>query len=169
MHGNHRSRNQEREKGLIPSEMTRQEIIEKYRVSRSCAFAAMKTGWLIKNYSRNQVIIDREHFHPESAYGIARQVFWKRFKWNPIAISIKDDMIQEAVSLMFMQSGKIKAGANEKYNDRYGFWWCAFNAMSAYLNTWIRQTRYDVELQDEMHPVMYQGNRRWSPEGWNYC
>jgi hypothetical protein len=46
-------------------------------------------------------------------------------------------MIQEAVSLMFMQSGKIKAGATGKYNDRYGFWWTAYNAMLAYLKKWI--------------------------------
>ena len=83
-----------REKVLIPSEMTRQEIIEKYGVSRSCAHAAMKKGWLIKNYSRNQVIIDRDHFNPAVCYSISRQVFWKRFRNNPAAISIKEDMIQ---------------------------------------------------------------------------
>ena len=60
-----------REKVLIPSEMTRKEIIAKYGVSPSCAFTARKKGWLIKNYSRNQVIIDRKHFHPEICYSIA--------------------------------------------------------------------------------------------------
>jgi hypothetical protein len=115
-----------REKVLIPSEMTRKEIIAKYGVSPSCAFNAKKRGWFMANYGRNQIIIDRAHFHPASAYGIAKQVFWKKFKWNPVAISIRDDMIQEAVSLMFMQSGKIKAGATEKYNDRYGYWWAAY-------------------------------------------
>jgi hypothetical protein len=158
-----------REKVLVPQDMCLKEMTEKYGISKSCAFNAKRRGWFIRNYGRNQIIIDRAHFHPASAYGIARQVFWKKFKWNPIAISIKDDMIQEAVSLMFMQSGKIKAGATEKYNDRYGFWWCAYNAMLAYLNTWIRQTRYDAELKDEYHPMMYDGNRRWSSEGWNYC
>jgi hypothetical protein len=78
-------------------------------------------GWFIKNYSRNQIIIDREHFNPAISYSIAKQVFWKKFRSNPVAVSIKDDLIQGTVSLMFMQSGKIKAGANEKYNDRYGF------------------------------------------------
>ena len=159
-----------REKVFIPSEMTRKEIIAKYGVSPSCAFMARKRGWFIKNYSRNQVIIDREHFHPEICYSIAKQVFWKKFGRNLVAQTIKEDMIQEAVSLMFMQSGKIKAGATEKYNDRYGFWWCAYNAMLAYLTKWINRTEYDVELQDEYHPMMYDGNRRWSPEyGWSYC
>jgi hypothetical protein len=158
-----------REKVLVPQDMCLKEMTEKYGISKSCAFNAKKRGWFIKNYDRNQVIIDREHFNPAISYSIAKQVFWRKFGRNPVAISIKEDLIQEAVSLMFMQSGKIKEGANEKYNDRYGFWWCAYNAMLAYLNTWIRQTRYDVELQDEYHPMMYDGNRRWSPEGWNYC
>jgi hypothetical protein len=88
-----------REKLLVPQDMCLKEMTEKYGISKSCAFNAKRRGWFIKNYSRNQIIIDRDHFHPESVYGIARKVFWKRFKWNPIAISIKDDMIQEAVSL----------------------------------------------------------------------
>ena len=104
-----------REKVLIPSEMSRKEIMQKYGVAESCASSARKEGWLIKNYSTNQVIIDCEHFNPAISYSIAKQVFWKRFGKNPAAISIKKDLIQEAVSLMFMQSGKIKAGANEKF------------------------------------------------------
>jgi hypothetical protein len=159
-----------REKVLIPTDMSTREIISKYGVSESCAHAARKRGWLIKNYSRNQIIIDREHFNPAICYSIAKQVYWKKYRRNPVAESIKSDPIQEAVSLMFMQSGKIKAGANEKYNDRYGFWWCAYNAMLAYLTKWINQTQFDVELQDEIHPMMFNGNRRWSPEyGWGYC
>jgi hypothetical protein len=159
-----------REKVFVPSEMSTKEIREKYCISATCAFTARKRGWFIKNYSRNQVIIDREHFNPAISYSIARQVFWKRFRYNPVAISIKEDLIQEAVSLMFMQSGKIKAGATEKYNFRYGFWWCAYNAMLSYLTKWIRQTQYDTELKDELHPSMFHGNRRWSPEhGWSYC
>jgi hypothetical protein len=122
-----------REKVLVPQDMCLKEMTQKYGISKTCAFNAKKRGWFIKNYGRNQVIIDRGHFHPESAYGIARKVFWKRFKWNPIAISIMEDMIQQAAYLMYAQSGKIKAGATEKYNDRYGFYWCAYNAMLVYL------------------------------------
>ncbi len=159
-----------REKVMVPSDMSVKDIRQKFGVSPSCAHAAIKRGWFIKNYGRNQIIIDREHFNPKISYSIAKQVFWKKFRRHPIAISIKEDMIQEAVSLMFMQSGKIKAGATEKYNDRYGYWWCAYNAMLAYLTKWIRQTQYEVELQDELHPMMFYGNRRYSPEhGWIYC
>ncbi len=159
-----------REKVIIPQGMSVNEIQEKYGISRSSARTSFKRGWFCQNYGRNQIIIDREHFNPTLCYSIAKQVYWKRFRKNPVAESIKDDLIQEAVSLMFMQSGKVKAGANEKYNERYGFWYCAMNGMLAYLDKWIRQTKYDVELQDEIHPKMMDGNRRWSPEyGWGYC
>jgi hypothetical protein len=87
-----------------------------------------------------------------------------------VAQNIKEDLIQEAVTLMFMQSGKVKEGANEKYNERYGWWWTAHNGMLAYLKTWIRQTRYDVELENDIHPMMTNGDRRYSPEfGWINC
>lgn len=102
------------------------------------------------------------------SYSVAKQVYNKRFRKNPVAESIKEDLIQEAVSLMFMQSGKVKEGANEKCNDKYGYWWVAYNAMLSYLTKWTRQTQYDVELRDDIHPLM-QGNRRWSPVyGWSY-
>ncbi len=159
-----------REKVFVSPEMSVKEISEKYGVCPSTANLSRKRGWLIKNYSRKQIIIDREHFHGPSAYSIARQVYFKNFSNNPVAQSIKEDLIQEAVTLMFMQSGKVREGASEKYNDKYGWWWCAHNAQLSYLKTWIRQTRYDVELQDEIHPYMTYGNRRYSPEfGWIHC
>jgi hypothetical protein len=85
-------------------------------------------------------------------------------------VEIKEGMIQEAVSLMFMQSGKVKQGANEKYSCRYGYWWVAYNAMMVYLNKWIRQTQDNVELQDDYHPMMSSGSKVWIPDyGWQYC
>jgi hypothetical protein len=148
-----------REKVFIPQNMTTKEIREKYNISKSSALLTRKRGWFVKNYARNQIIIDREHFHPAISYSIAKQVFFKSFSRNPVAVSIKDDLIQEAVTLMFMQSGKVKEGATEKYNSRYGYWWCAHNAMLAYIKKWINQTKYDVELRDEIHPMMYHGNK----------
>jgi len=159
-----------REKVAIPKDMPIREIVEKYGVCSSTASNGRKRGWLIKNYATNQIVIDREHFNPALCYSIAKQVFWKRFRNHKVANTIKDDMIQEAVSLMFMQSGKIKEGGNEKYNSRYGYWWCAYNAMMSYLTKWIRQTQHDTELKDELHPMMYSGNRRWYPDhGWSHC
>ena len=159
-----------REKVFLPSGITLKEIMANYGISDSSARESLKRGWFVKNYGRNQVIIDREHFDPMKSYSVAKQVFYKNFRKNPIAQAIKEDLIQEAVSLMFMQSGKIKEGSNGKYNDKYGYWWCAHNGMLAYLKTWIRQTRYDVELQEDIHPMMTHGNRRYLPEyGWMYC
>lgn len=86
-----------REKVLIPKDMKVKEIIAKYGVSETCAFTSRKRGWLIKNYSRNQIIIDREHFNPAVCYSIAKQVYWKKFRRNPVAVSLKEDLIQEAV------------------------------------------------------------------------
>ncbi|MEI6153168.1 MAG: hypothetical protein WCQ90_03680 [Deltaproteobacteria bacterium] len=158
-----------REKAFIPNDMSVKEIMQKYGVADSTARRSLKTGWLIKNYSTNQIIIDRENFHPGMSYSVAKQVYNKRFKNNPTAASIKDDLIQEAVSLMFMQSGKVKEGANERYNAKYGYWWVAFNAMLSYLAKWKKQGQYDVELQDDINPMMRHGNRTWSPEyGWSY-
>ena len=64
-----------REKVFVPSDMTVKEIMEKYGLSDSVARRSLKRGWFIKNYGRNQVIIDREHFNPETSYSIAKQVF----------------------------------------------------------------------------------------------
>jgi hypothetical protein len=153
-----------REKVFVPQNMTTKEIIEKYSISSSSANVTRKRGWFIKNYSRNQIIIDRSNFDPKLSYSIAKQVFWKRFRKNPVAVEIKDDLIQEAVSLMFMQSGKVKEGANERY------WWVAYNAMMTYLKKWINKTQCECELKEDLHPMMFHGNRRWSPEyGWSYC
>jgi hypothetical protein len=159
-----------REKVTIPMDWNVDDLIAKYGMSRSSANRVKKQGWFVKNYMRKQVIIDRENFRPEICYSIAKQVFFRNFRRSRIAVSIKDDLIQEAVTLMFMQSGKVKETANEKYNARYGYWWVAHNAMIAYLRTWSRQTQYNVELENEIHPMMTSGNRRWSPDyGWMYC
>ncbi|MFH1638784.1 MAG: hypothetical protein ABIB93_00470 [Chloroflexota bacterium] len=118
-----------REKVTVTPDMSLKEIMEKHGISKTCAWNAQKRCWFVKNYSRNQIIIDRDHFNPELCYSIAKQVFWKRLRNNPVAMSIRDDLLQEAVYIQFIQSGKIKAGANEKYNERYGFWWAAYNGM----------------------------------------
>jgi hypothetical protein len=160
-----------REKVFVPVNMNIREIMNKYGVAETTARNSQRKGWLIKNYSRNQVIIDRSNFDAKLCYSIAKQVFWKRFRNHPVALEIRDDLIQEAVTLMYMQSGKVKEGANEKYNCRYGYWWVAFNAMMTYLKKWINKTQDECELQEDYHPVMIRGNRRWSPEteGWIYC
>lgn len=159
-----------REKVFVPTHLTVSEIKQLYNITRSTAANAKKKGFFVKNYLQKQVIIDRENFKPGYAYSIAKKVFNKSFARNPYAANIKDDLVQEAAVRLFELSGKVKENANEKYNEHYGNFWVAHNAMLAYLKTWIRQTQYDVELSDEIHPMMTNGNRRWSPEyGWGYC
>jgi len=88
-----------REKVFVPVNMNIKEIMHKYGVAESTARSSRRKGWLIKNYSRNQIIIDRSNFDPKLSDSIAKQVFWKRFRKNPVAVEIKDDLIQEAVRL----------------------------------------------------------------------
>jgi len=73
---------------------------------------------------------------------LAKKVFAKNFKWNPLAQSIYDDMIQEAVTRLFELSGKTKEMANGKYSENYASFWIAHNAMLAFLKTWERQNKW---------------------------
>ncbi|MEI7639671.1 MAG: hypothetical protein WCJ37_20310 [Syntrophus sp. (in: bacteria)] len=159
-----------REKVFVPTHLTVSEIKELYDIKRRTASNAKKRGYFVKNYLSKQVIIDRTDFKPGYAYSVAKKVFNKSFARNPYAVNIKEDMVQEAAVRLFELSGKVKENANEKFGEFYGNFWVAHNAMLAYLKTWIRQTQYSVELQDEIHPMMTNGNRKWSPEfGWIYC
>jgi hypothetical protein len=130
-----------REKIFIPPEMTIEQIQENYGLLRNRANQVKKQGFFVKNYSRKQIIIDPQNFDVATSYNTARKVFWKNFSWNPVAQSIKDDLIQEAVTRMYELSGKVKEGANEKYGIGYGFYFTCHNAMLAFLKSWQRHTR----------------------------
>jgi hypothetical protein len=141
-----------REKVFIPLEMTTQEIKHQYALNSRRAADAKRKGFFVKNYSRTQIIIDPENFDPAISYSTAKRVYWKNFAWRPLAASLKDDLIQEAVTRMYELSGKVKENANEKYGVGYGFFWVAHNAMLSYLKTWKRQMRWRVlgDIEDEM-------------------
>jgi hypothetical protein len=130
-----------RERVLIPSEMTTKEIKDKYGLSSERAWGARKKGFFVKNYSKKQVIIDPENFDPSISYSTAKRVFWKNFAWNNVAVSIKEDLIQEAVTRMYELSGKVKERSNEKYGVGYAYFYVAHNAMLSYLKTWRKQMR----------------------------
>ena len=130
-----------REKVFIPPEMPIEEVQERYGLSRNRANQVKKQGFFVKNYSRKQVIIDPENFDPAVSYSTAKRVYWKNFAWRPVAASIKEDLIQEAVTRMYELSGKVKENNNGKYSDGYGFFWVAHNAMLSYLKSWQRHTR----------------------------
>lgn len=105
-----------REKVFVPPEMTTREIKEKYGLSSDKSYKAKQKGFFVKNYSVKQIIIDPENFDPATSYNTAWKVYWRNFSLNPSAQSIKDDLIQEAVTRMYELSGKVKENANGKYS-----------------------------------------------------
>ena len=133
-----------RERVIIPPEMTTQEIKQEYALDSRRAAGAKRKGFFVKNYSRKQVIIDPENFDPAVSYSTAKRVYFRNFSWSPLAQSIKEDLIQEAVTRMYELSGKVKENANGKYGIGYGFFWVAHNAMLSYFKTWKRQMRFRV-------------------------
>jgi hypothetical protein len=151
-----------REKIFIPPEMTPKEIKEKYGLSSKRAREVMKQGFFVKNYSKKQIIIDPENFDAATSYSTAKRVYWKNFRWSPLAQSIKEDLIQEAVTRMYELSGKVKERANAKYGIGYGYFWVAHNAMLSYLKTWQRQMRFRVfgDIEDEQMAVRIYNSRK---------
>ena len=141
-----------RERILIPPEMTSSEIKEKYGLNSKKANEAKKKGFFVRNYSRKQIIIDPANFDVAISYSTAKRVYFRNFAWRPLAQSIKEDLIQEAVTRMYELSGKVKENANDKYGIGYGFFWVAHNAMLSFLKTWQRQMRFRVfgDIEDEV-------------------
>jgi len=141
-----------RERITISPEMTKGEIREKYGLSTKRAREALEKGFFVKNYSKRQVIIDPSNFDPAVSYSTAKRVYFKNFSWRPLAQSIKEDLIQEAVTRMYELSGKVKEGANGKYSVGYGYFWVAHNAMISYLATWQKQMGWRAfgDIEDEM-------------------
>ena len=142
-----------REKVFIEPGLTNAEIVEKYGVSKESVYKVKKNGFFVKNYSRKQIICDPSNFDPAISYSTAKRVYWKNFSLNATATSIKDDLIQEAVTRMYELSGKVKERANGKYGMGYNYFWVAHNAMLSYLKTWKRQGNYRVF--GEMGEVKY--------------
>src|SRR4030042_6792797 len=128
-----------REKVFLQPGMTSEEVKKTYGLSSDQAYAARVKGFFVKNYSKKQIVIDRENFNSAVVYPLAKTVFAKNFKWNPLAHSIYDDMIQEAVTRLFELSGKTKEMANGKYSENYANFWIAQHAMLAFLKHWERK------------------------------
>jgi hypothetical protein len=99
-------------------------------------------GFFVKSYMKKQIVIDRENFNSAVVYPLAKKVFAKNFKRNPLAQSLYDDMLQEAVTRLFELSGKTKEMANRKYSQNYAGFWIAHNAMLAFLKSWERQNKW---------------------------
>ncbi|MEA2038900.1 MAG: hypothetical protein U9N82_03600 [Thermodesulfobacteriota bacterium] len=56
-----------REKVYIQTDLSVKEIMEKYSILQSTASNAKKRGWFVKNYSKKQVMIDRDNFNEAAA------------------------------------------------------------------------------------------------------
>ena len=151
-----------REKIFIPPEMPIEEVQERYALSRNRANQVKKQGFFVKNYSRKQIIIDPDNFDPLVSYSTAKRVYFKNFRWSPLAQSIKEDLIQEAVTRMYELSGKVKENANEKYGIGYGYFYVAHNAMLSYFKTWKRQMRFRVfgDIEDEVMAARIHSSRK---------
>ena len=143
-----------RERVVVDTNLTVKEIMEKYGTLQSTATNAKKRGWFVKNYSKKQILIDRDNFNPAAAYNLAGKVFWKNFayKYSGIALQLKEDLVQEAVVRLFELSGK--KSNNPKYSDNYAKFYIAHNAMLSFLKTYLKQTRHQAIWRSVYEIVM---------------
>ena len=86
-----------RQKIYVPKSMTTNQLMKKYGLKSRAAYTARKKGFFVKNYSRPQVCVDPSKFNVDLCYNIAGKVFKSNLSRDPVARSIKDDLIQEAV------------------------------------------------------------------------
>ena len=157
-----------REKVFVPPGLSTKEIREKYDLKPAVACVARHRGWFVKNYSKKQVVIDPSRFDLGVAYCVARKVYKQNFSRRPLAISMRDDLIQEAVTRMYELSGKYTE--NGKYTINYHFHWVAHNAIQSFLKTWEKQMRYSELLEEWVRPIRRGVKRKYHPTyGWLYC
>ena len=121
-----------REKVFLQPGMSTEEVKKAYGLSSDQAYKARVKGFFVKNYSKKQIVIDRENFNQAVCYPLAKKVFGKNFSRNPLAQSLYDDMVQEAATRLFELSEKVKERANGKYSENYANFWVAHNAMLAF-------------------------------------
>jgi hypothetical protein len=157
-----------REKVFLQPGMFTPEIMKTYGLSSDQAYRAKIKGFFVKNYSKKQIVIDRKNFNSAVVYPLAKKVFAKNFKRNPLAQSLYDDLIQEAATRLFELSGKMKEMATRKYSENYASFWIAHNAMLAFLKTWERQNKWCISFEELANPIR-EGRRIYSPDfGWMY-
>ena len=153
-----------RQKVYVPKSMTTNQVMEKYELNPGAAYTARKKGFFVKNYSRTQVCVDPSKFDPDICYRIAGKVFWRNLSKDPIAMSIRDALIQEAVKSMWEKSGLLKESNN--YSINYQYYFVARNYMNSYLTKWKHQMRY-YELFEDLVNAIKQGSRVYHPMfGW---
>jgi len=154
-----------RQKVYVPKSMTTKQIMEKYGLKEGTASNAKKKGFFVKNYSRPQVCVDPSKFNVDICYNIAGKVFKSNLSRDPVARSIRDDLIQEAVKSMWEKSGLLKE--SKKYNINYQYYFVARNYMNSYLSKWKRQMQYNRIIEDLVDAIKVNGKRVYHPMfGW---
>jgi hypothetical protein len=157
-----------RQKINVPKSMTTQQVMKKYGLKSGAANNARKKGFFVKNYSRPQVCVDPSKFNVDICYRIAGKVFKSNLSRDPVARSIKDDLIQEAVKSMWEKSGLLKE--SKKYNINYQYYFVARNYMNSYLTKWKRQMKYNRIIEDLVDAIKINGRRVYHPMfGWVHC
>ncbi len=157
-----------REKVFIPPGMSTEEIREKYGLNAQSAWRAKSKGFFVKNYSKPQVKVDPSKFDVDICYRIAGKVFKTNLSHDPVAVSIRDDLLQEAVKSMWEKAGLLKE--SKKYSINYQFYFVARNYMNSYLSKWKNQMRYYELFEDLVNTVRQKGKRFYDPVfGWVYC
>ena len=154
-----------RQKVYVPKSMTTNQVIEKYGLKPGAAYTARKKGFFVKNYSRPQVCVDPSKFDPDICYRIAGKVFKSNLSRDPVAISIREDLIQEAVKSMWEKSGLLKE--SKKHSINYQYYFVARNYMNSYLTKWKRQMQYNKIIEDLVNAIKQGGRRVYHPMfGW---
>ncbi len=157
-----------REKVFVPPGMTTRGVMDKYDLKESTARNARKKGFFVKNYSRPQVKVDPSKFDSDICYRIAGKVFKSNLSEDPVAVSIRADLIQEAVEAMWCKSGLLRESA--KYSINYQYYFVARNYMNSYLRKWKLQMRYSKLFEDLVTNIKLGGKRFYDPVfGWIHC
>jgi len=157
-----------RQKVYVPKSMTTNQVMEKYGLKPGTAYIARKKGFFVKNYSRPPVCVDPSKFDPDVCYRIAGKVFKSNLSRDPVAISIRDDLIQEAVKSMWEKSGLLKE--SKKYSINYQYYFVARNYMNSYLTKWKRQMEYNKIIEDLVNAIKQNTRRVYHPMfGWMHC
>jgi hypothetical protein len=89
-----------RQKIYVPKSMTTRQVMKMYGLKQEAAYNARKKGFFVKNYSSTQVCVDPSKFNVDICYSIAGKVFNSNLSRDPVARSIREDLIQEAVKSM---------------------------------------------------------------------
>ncbi len=154
-----------RQKVYVPKSMTTKQIMEKYGLKSGAAYSARKKGFFGGDYSQPQVCVDPAKFNPDICYRIAGKVFRSNLSRDPVAMSIREDLIQEAVKSMWEKSGLLKE--SKKYNINYQYYFVARNYMNSYLTKWKRQMEYNKIIEDLVNAIKQNTRRVYHPMfGW---